>query len=158
MPNVHVMKRILVATIVLYCFAGHLTAQPLQFVSAVENGTVHGPGKVLPRNIQPKYIYNIYYTITLSYEKLRSLVLDSLYMGNNATRLIINGNVTIDSKNNTCTIVVHSCNSTNDILPVAGREMERHTIASNIIIYEYKGKKYILPVKAITVGHLVYPC
>src|ERR1700677_2596282 len=99
MPNMNDMKRILVAVIVLYCFAGHLTAQPLILVSAVENGTVHGPGKVLPMGVQAKYTYNIYYTFTLSYEKLKSLVLDSLYLGNTTTRLVINDNVKIDEIN-----------------------------------------------------------
>jgi hypothetical protein len=158
MPNFNVMKKVLVAVIVLYCFAGHIAAQPLELISAVENGTVHGPGKALPRGAHPKYTYDIYYTITLSYENLKSLVLDSLYIGNITTGLIINDNVTIDSTNHVFTILIHSYSSTDDIPPRAGRETERRTIASNLIIYEYKGKKYIIPIKGITVGHLYLPC
>ena len=152
------MKRILVAVISLYCFAGHLTAQPLKLISAIEDGVVHGPGVALPRDAHPKYTYDINYTITLSYENLKSIVLDSLYIGNITTGLIINGNVTIDNINNTFTIRIHSYSTTGDIPPVSGRETERHTIASNLIIYEYKGKKYIVPIKGITVGHLSLPC
>jgi hypothetical protein len=156
--NFNVMKKVLVAIIVLYCLAGHLTAQSLKFVSAVEDGTVHGPGKALPRNAHPKYTYDIHYTITLSYENLKSIVLDSLYLGNITTRLFINDNLKIDNINHTCTIRIHSYTSTDDIRPVSGRETERRTIASNLIIYKYKGKKYILPFSGFTVGHLSLPC
>lgn len=114
------MKKILVAVIVVYCFAGHLAAQPLTFVSAIENGTVHGRGAAMPRDSHPKYTYDIYYTITLSYEKLKSLILDSLYMGAATTRLIMDGNVKIDDINHTFTIVVHSYTSTDNIPKVSG--------------------------------------
>jgi hypothetical protein len=153
------MKRIILLLSIAYCFAGDLTAQPLQVVSAVENGVVHGPGMALPRNVDPHYIYDVHYTITLSCNNFKSIVLDSLYLGSICTRLTINSNVSVDSQQHTYTIsVAYNGPGNKGITPGSGREKERRTIASDLVIYKYRGKKFILPIKGITVGHMVYPC
>jgi hypothetical protein len=156
------MGNMIVTLLVSFYFLGNSTAQPLKIMKATAQSQVTVPGYEESGMVRRRAPYptNIpggtNFHITLHCNNFNLTVLDSLYLYNTKSKLIINGDFTLDSLSNTYSISAHSPLNTDGVNPGNSDIYDHSTQEVACIMYTYKGIKYRLFIKEFSTRPTIY--